>query len=100
MDSSDEEYDGAQGREDDRGMAFTTEHDFEGGEWIEGEFYARGPAAKRRRPRNSKDEQIYGVFNGSSDGLQSLASKNWRWSSDTQTCRLSERAAGKKMDLR
>ncbi|CAM9682645.1 unnamed protein product, partial [Phaeothamnion confervicola] len=56
--SSDED----DGRE---GMTFTVDNDYEGGVWQDGEFYARKELRGRRQ---SRQEQIYGVFaDGSSD---------------------------------
>lgn len=41
--------------------AFNVDNDFEGGEWIDGEFYFK---SKRRKRGQTKDEQIYGIFAG------------------------------------
>ena len=41
--------------------AFNVDDDFEGGEWIDGEYYYK---SKRRKRGQTKDEQIYGIFAG------------------------------------
>ena len=51
--------------EDDHGMAFSHENDYEGGQWEDGEFYAAG---KKRGKRQSKSQQIFGVFAEDSSG--------------------------------
>ncbi|CAM9757806.1 unnamed protein product, partial [Discosporangium mesarthrocarpum] len=56
--SSDEGGDG------ERRMAFTDENDFEGGQWIGGEYYG----TQRKGRIQTADEKLYGVFaDGSSD---------------------------------
>lgn len=53
------------GSDEERRMAFTAENDFEGGQWIGGEFYARSD--KRGSHRQTKEDQLYGVFADDSD---------------------------------
>eukprot|EP00904_Undaria_pinnatifida_P011496 jgi/Undpi1/7477/HiC_scaffold_22.g09950.m1 len=61
--SSDEEQEGA-GRRGGR-MAFTDQNDFEGGRWINGEYYYEN---QRKGQTQTEDDRILGVFqDGSSD---------------------------------
>ena len=43
---------------------FDVDNDFEGGEWVEDEFFYRN---KRRKRTQTRDDQIYGVFRGDAD---------------------------------
>jgi tuftelin-interacting protein 11 len=43
--------------------SFATDNDYEGGQWIDGEFYATDT---KRGQRQSKEEALYGVFGGGS----------------------------------
>ena len=45
-------------------MQFSTDPDFEGGQWIDGEFLYR---SKRQKQNQTKDDMIYGVFQDNSD---------------------------------
>lgn len=51
--------------EDERGMAFTTETDFEEGKWVGGEFYAKQRGGRRAM---TKEDHLYGVFNNAPIG--------------------------------
>ncbi|KAG5176310.1 hypothetical protein JKP88DRAFT_336071, partial [Tribonema minus] len=52
--------DGGGGASDDEHrMAFTADNDYEDGQWIGGEFYARG---QKRGRRQTREESVYGVF--------------------------------------
>ena len=55
MTSSDEDDDGTS-----HAMRFSHGGDYEDGQWINGEFYARGGA--KRGKMQTKEEQVYGVF--------------------------------------
>ena len=48
--------------EEERGMAFSHAADFEDGQWIDGEFYAGNGGRAKRGRRQTKEEQLYGVF--------------------------------------
>jgi tuftelin-interacting protein 11 len=50
--------------DDERRERFDMENDFEGGEYIDGEFFYRN---KRQKRQQTKDEIIYGVFADDSD---------------------------------
>lgn len=58
MSSSDEE----EGR-----IAFTTEGDYDDGQWVGGEFYARG---QRRGRHQTKEEAIYGYDDSDDEGYK------------------------------
>lgn len=45
--------------DEENGMRFGWENDFEGGQWIDGEFYYESVKKKKKM---SKEEQLYGVF--------------------------------------
>lgn len=45
--------------DEQRNDRFDVDADYEGGEWIGGEFYHRGKKQKRQQ---TKEDQIYGVF--------------------------------------
>ena len=49
-------------------MSFTSENDFEGGQWIGNEFYFK---SQKRVRAQTKEEQIYGVFDHADDELVS-----------------------------
>lgn len=51
--------------DDEPRMKFSTENDFEGGQWIEGEFFSSG---KKQSDRQSNDDRIYGVFQDTDSG--------------------------------
>jgi hypothetical protein len=51
--------------DDEHRMRFSTENDFEGGEWQGGEFYFK---SQRKGKTMNRDEQIYGVFDESDSG--------------------------------
>lgn len=57
--------------DDDEGdrMSFGTDNDFEGGKWIDGEFYAM--KIKKGRTQ-SRESQVYGVFDDSSGDEKSF----------------------------
>jgi tuftelin-interacting protein 11 len=50
--------------DDDRRERFDMDNDFEGGEYIDGEFFYRN---KRQKRQQTKDEILYGVFADDSD---------------------------------
>ncbi|CAM9318795.1 unnamed protein product [Ectocarpus fasciculatus] len=51
--------------DDEPRMQFSIDNDFEGGKWINGEFYY---SKKKGGARQSKDDQLYGVFQDASSG--------------------------------
>ena len=51
--------------DDEPRMQFSVDNDFEGGKWINGEFYY---SKKKGGARQSKEDQLYGVFQDASSG--------------------------------
>ena len=47
--------------------SFSTDPDYEGGEWIDGEFYATGVKDRRKRGRMTKEQAMLGVFGSDSE---------------------------------
>ena len=50
--------------EGEQRMQFSTDPDFEGGQWVDGEFLYR---SKRQKQTQTKEDMIYGVFQDNSD---------------------------------
>ena len=80
MSSSDEDAHEHGGR-----AAFTVDNDFEGGQWVGGEFYAKG---RRKGRQMTREEAIYGVFAGDAPrggiGSHHHASRSGNGSSKTR----------------
>lgn len=54
--------------DDEPRMQFSADNDFENGQWIDGEFFY---SKQKIGPRQTRDEQIYGVFQDASSGSDS-----------------------------
>ncbi|CAN1836726.1 Septin and tuftelin-interacting protein 1 homolog 1 [Linum perenne] len=62
--------------EDQEMENFGTNNDFEGGEWIDGEFYYK--RRKERKPAQTKEDVLYGVFQANSSDSDDHGSRRKR----------------------